>query len=96
MGKISQSAVFEDLDCDEPMVEELDSDSESRNLSIELVWENIVKITSISSSRDHELRLRNISKFEFLRYLAIDNYLTLLSRAGQKISSSTRTVEIHQ
>ena len=91
----AQSAEFEDLDCDEPMVEELDSDSESRNLSIEVALENIGKITSISSSRDHELRLRNISKFDFLRYLAIENYLTLLSRTGQKISSSTRTAEIH-
>ena len=77
------------------MVEELDSDSESRNLSIEMALEDIGKITSISCSRDHELRLRNISKFGFLRYLAFEKYLTFLSRSGQKISSSIRTAKVH-
>ena len=32
----AQSTEFEDIDCDEPMVEELDSDSESRNIFFEV------------------------------------------------------------
>ena len=71
------------------------SDSEACALSIDEGLRKLGILTSITHNQDHETRLRQMSKFDFVRYLVIENYLTTLKRTGQKISSSKQTAETH-
>lgn len=63
---------------------EVASDSEPHTLTIDEALQKLVIITSITHNQNHEQRLNQLSKFDFVRFLAIEHYLTLVKRTGKK------------
>jgi hypothetical protein len=71
------------------------SDVEKCAMSIEEGLRRLSVLTCVTHNQEHEARLRQISKFDFVRYLAIENYLITFKRTGQKLSSSIQTASTH-
>ena len=90
-----QNDHVQNADLEEANVVSSESESECENLTVEEALQKLSMITDISHSRSHERKLQVMSKYEFVRYLAIENYFTLLTNQTGKIAASVEVASTH-
>lgn len=73
----------------------LDSASSDQRLSVVEAIQKLSHVTDISHSRTEEQRLSTTTKFDFVRFLAIEAYLTLLTKKIGKVAASTEVASTH-
>jgi hypothetical protein len=70
-------------------------ESECDHLSIDNALQELNAISDISHNRSHERRLKTISKFDDIGFLAIEHYLRLLKKGNGKIKASLEVASTH-
>lgn len=71
------------------------SEAEPEKLSVEEALQKLSLITDLSNSRVKEKSLNTMTKFDFVRYLAIENYLLLLKKKSGKVIASIEVAASH-
>ena len=63
-------------------------------LTIDEALEKLAKITNVTHNQNHERRFNELTKFDFVRYIAIEHYLTFFKRTGQKVLASHQQLKL--
>ena len=70
-------------------------DTQPEKLSVEEALQKLSLLTNLSHSREKEKRLNTMTKFDFVRYLAIENYFILLKKKNGKVMASMEVAASH-
>ena len=90
-----QNDHVQNADLEEANVVSSESESECENLTVEEALQKLTMITDISHRFSHERKLQFMSKYEFVRFLAIENYVTILTKQTGKIEASVEVASTH-
>ena len=70
-------------------------DPQPEKLSVEEALQKLSLLTNLSHSREKEKGLNTMTKFDFVRYLAIENYFILLKKKTGKVMASMEVAASH-